>query len=566
MMQELRDGAARAAALSAAADLPAPDPVPTVSYTSAGNTLIIGASGDVLAWAQQLAGTLAVSVLLTDGEAPGGAALAARGYTVFRGSAVAVSGWLGAFTVNWREAGAGLALREQRFDLILDLSSTPLIAAHRGPPGYFAPGMSDTARADAARQLAQMVGEFEKPKYFRYKEKLCAHSRNRQAGCNACIDVCSARAIEGAGDRIKVNPYLCAGCGACTTVCPSGALGYAYPGTPYTGSRLQAVLATYASEGGIDPVILFHGLDDGSAMVAELEQASGAGGEPGQAPYAGGMPPRVIPLQLHHVASTGIDVWLGAVAYGASGVAVVVSEREAPQYGAALAAQMTIAQTILSALGYAGVHFQLIRADTAEQLGSALQLAPRGAAPQQRASFHLAADKRNTIDLALAHLYRNAPHKGKVGHVALPAGAPFGAIAVDTARCSLCMACVGACPESALMDSPSAPQLRFVEKNCVQCGLCVETCPEDAITLVPRMSFADTWNQAVLLNETEPFRCIRCNKPFGTVLMIQNMLGKLSQHSAFSGNLDRIRMCGDCRVIDMMQPQREVAIVPLKRR
>jgi Fe-S-cluster-containing hydrogenase component 2 len=116
------------------------------------------------------------------------------------------------------------------------------------------------------------------------------------------------------------------------------------------------------------------------------------------------------------------------------------------------------------------------------------------------------------------------------------------------------------------MDNQNAPQLRFVEKNCIQCGLCANTCPEDAITLVPRMSFADTRNQAVLLNETEPFCCIRCNKPFGTLLMIQNMLGKLAQHSAFSGNLDRIRMCGDCRVIDMMQPQREVAITEHKRR
>ena len=47
------------------------------------------------------------------------------------------------------------------------------------------------------------------------------------------------------------------------------------------------------------------------------------------------------------------------------------------------------------------------------------------------------------------------------------------------------------------MDSDAAPQLRFVEKNCVQCGLCANTCPEDAITLAPRMSFADTWNKAV---------------------------------------------------------------------
>jgi Fe-S-cluster-containing hydrogenase component 2 len=115
------------------------------------------------------------------------------------------------------------------------------------------------------------------------------------------------------------------------------------------------------------------------------------------------------------------------------------------------------------------------------------------------------------------------------------------------------MSCVGACPSSALMDSDAAPQLRFVEKNCVQCGLCANTCPEDAITLAPRMSFADTCNKVVLLNETEPFCCVRCSKPFGTLLMIRSMLDKLSQHSAFAGNLDRIRMCGDCRVIDMMQ-------------
>jgi hypothetical protein len=48
--------------------------------------------------------------------------------------------------------------------------------------------------------------------------------------------------------------------------------------------------------------------------------------------------------------------------------------------------------------------------------------------------------------------------------------------------------------------------------------------------------------------------------------MIENMLSKLSQHAAFAGNLDRMRMCGDCRVIDMMQPQEEVTVTQLRRR
>lgn len=541
-VQEHRNAAAREAALAVAMP-PPPDSLHTVTYTSSGKTLIVGSADLALKCADQLCGVLPVTVLLT-GPVTGGAAPALRSYDVWRCSDVQVSGWLGEFDARWLDAGRGVLRREARFDLVLDLSAAPLLAAHQKPHGYFAPGAGEADVADAIEQLAQMIGEFEKPKYFRYKERLCAHSRNRQTGCTACIDICSASAIASAGDLVRVNPYLCAGCGACTTVCPTGAMAYAYPGAPYTGDRLRTVLASYVREGGLDPVILFHGAGQGAALVSQLDPDKIEGA-------SRGLPSRVIPMQLHHMASTGIDVWLSAIAYGASGIAILVTDEEAPQYATALEDQMGMAQEILTALGYAGVHFQLVHARDPAQLGEALAAAPAGVAPLQPAAFHLAQDKRNALDMALDHLYRHATLKPV--HVPLPPTSPFGAILVDKARCTLCMSCVGACPSSALMDSDAVPQLRFVEKNCVQCGLCANTCPEDAISLAPRMSFADTWNKAVLLNETEPFCCIRCNKPFGTLLMIQSMLGKLSQHSAFQGNLDRIRMCGDCRVIDMMQ-------------
>jgi hypothetical protein len=76
------------------------------------------------------------------------------------------------------------------------------------------------------------------------------------------------------------------------------------------------------------------------------------------------------------------------------------------------------------------------------------------------------------------------------------------------------------------------------------------------------MSFAETRNQPVMLHGSQPFDCIRCHKPFGSLQMIENMLSKLAQHAAFAGNLDRIRMCGDCRVIDMMQSQQEAQVTP----
>lgn len=554
---------ARTAALLADGALPPPDPVSSVTYASSGRTLVIGRAADAMPLAALLSPRLSVSVLL-DADADGamaGVAPEAYGFPVHAGRDVRIAGWLGAFEASWQSAdepGGNAPAHEggsSTFDLVLDLSPQPLLTQHQPPQGYFAPGDAPAAQMDAALQLAQLVGEFEKPKYFHYKERLCAHSRNRISGCNACIDVCSTRAIAGAGDRVRVEPHLCMGCGACTTVCPSGALAYAWPDAPHLGRRLKTMLAAFAAAGGSQPVILIHSAGRGSVLLREMAHRARSGGPPE-------MPVRLLPLEVHHTASVGIDLWLAAIAYGACGIAVLATDEEAPQYLDALEGQMAIAQTILSGLGYGGVHCRLLQAATPEALQGALQRALLGESPSQPASFHVAADKRNALDFALEHLHRHAPLPQE--QVALPAGAPFGAVVVDTAACTLCMSCVGACPESALMDSQNAPQLRFVEKNCVQCGLCEKTCPEQAISLAPRISFAAAAKTAVVLNESQPFCCIRCGKPFGTLQMINAMLTKLSAHGAFSGNPERLKMCGDCRVVDMMTGQAQTRIIELK--
>jgi ferredoxin len=151
-----------------------------------------------------------------------------------------------------------------------------------------------------------------------------------------------------------------------------------------------------------------------------------------------------------------------------------------------------------------------------------------------------------------------------VDEIALPAGAPFGEIRVDAAKCTMCMACVGACPESALMDGVDQPLLKFVERNCVQCGLCSATCPEGAIALSPRLLLSAQVREARVLNRTEPFHCVTCGKAFGTKQIVQSMVGRLAGHSMFAGDaLKRLQMCGDCRVLDMMSSKNEVSVLKL---
>jgi ferredoxin len=170
--------------------------------------------------------------------------------------------------------------------------------------------------------------------------------------------------------------------------------------------------------------------------------------------------------------------------------------------------------------------------------------------PVPAGNFLALGDKRGLIRLALAQLHKVAPSPQPIAK--LPPGAPFGAVEIDVAGCTLCLACVGACPTGALQDNPESPQLRFQESACVQCGLCKATCPENVITLTPRLNFTSAAMSAVVLKEEPPFHCVNCGKPFGTKSSIERIVERLGgKHSMFKedGRVRLIQMCEDCRVV-----------------
>lgn len=611
--QEAKSSGPKIAALLALADMPEAEPVPVVNYESQGRLFIVGPGSIALPWAEKLSASLDVSVLCT---VPADLPLV-RNYPIYTGVVTKLDGYLGKFSVDWdlqnpidpemcTRCGACVEVcpenaidlsfqidlskckshracvtacasigaisfdrkdraRNSEFDLILDLRSDPQMRMSQTPQGYYAPGKDPLDQALAVNQLLEMVGEFEKPKYFAYTEKICAHGRNGKVGCSACIDVCSTGAISslfksGQGS-VEVNPNLCMGCGACATACPSGAMRYNYPSVSHQGKELKTIAAVFTAEAkklnqAAAPSLLLHTLKVGSQMIDGLGRSAHV--LPKQFE---GLPAFVIPYGIEHIASTGLDLWLGALSYGFSEVVLLLSGDEDPSYRATLVEQSELANAILKAYGF-DERIQLIMTQSAEDLQTVSkvmgELRQRGSigAICTPASFGLSNQKRETIEAVLEHLQKQAKTPLPEAGVALPKSSLLGGLNINQDACTLCMSCVSSCPEGALLDNPDEPILSFIEKQCVQCGICVQTCPEQALSLNPRLQTVEQRKQRTTLNETQPFHCISCGKPFGTLKMVDLMLSKLGAHGAFAGAaMDRLKMCGDCRVVDMVKKE-----------
>jgi ferredoxin len=414
-----------------------------------------------------------------------------------------------------------------------------LFSAHELRGGYLRADPADRAAVERALfDAANLVGEFDKPRYIDFTDALCAHSRSRKTGCTRCLDVCPAGAIAPAGDHVAVDPYVCGGCGGCAAVCPTGAAAYTVPKAEALLAGLRALLVTYRKAGGQQPVVLVHDGDHGQPLIDALAR------------YGDGLPANVLPLCVNETTQTGIEAIVAAFSYGATGVQFLVRAR--PKHDlVALRRVIETSGAILTALGYGDGVVATIDTDDPDQLRAALDTVPAGNPSPRPSEFLPMGRKRSLVEAAFAELHGAAPTP--VDSVSLGAGAPFGGLDIDVAGCTLCLACVGACPTSALADNPERPMLRFSESLCVQCGLCAATCPEHVIKLVPQLDFAAWRSPPRVIKEEEPFLCIGCGKPFGTKSTIERVRRQLEgKHWMFSGpnasRIEALMKCETCRV------------------
>jgi ferredoxin len=556
-----KEAGPKMAALLAAASEPAPA-YPFVTLSSEGVILIHGRDETAIEAGRLLADHLDVTVMITK---PGQIAPPSKSpFPIVKGTIRNARGHLGAFELtiddyaaprpSSRDALVFDASRDgatSRCDLILDLSGgRPLFPAHDLRDGYLRADPRDpSAMLRAVLRARDLVGSFDKPKYVNFSAELCAHSRSGITGCHRCLDLCPTSAITPDGDHVRINAEVCAGCGQCAAACPTGAASYALPPADALLHKLRAMLLTYREAGGSTPVVLFHDGQHGGALIDALAR------------HGDGLPANVLPLAVNEVTQVGLEAIAAAFAYGAAGIRFLLRARPLHEV-AGLSQTLGMAGAILTGLGFSKAGFSghrvaTIETDDPDLLGKALRGIEPAPTVERPATFRTVGTRRELLRFALGELHRVAPAPADV--IALPVGAPLGTISVDVEGCTLCLACVSACPTGALRDDPDRPVLKFVEDACVQCGLCESTCPEKVITLKPQIDFRAARASAQIIKEEEPALCIRCNKPFGVKSTIDRIAAKLEgRHWMYpSGDkrLDAVRMCADCRLITMSEQQ-----------
>ena len=546
-------GPKAAALLAMAGERTAQTPIITLS--SQGVILVYGRDETAIEAGRQLADKLDVTVLLS--RPADIMPHRVWDFPVMQGTITSATGHLGAFELSVDDfaAPAPSSRSTLRFgasrdgavsqcDLILDLTGgTPLFPAHELRDGYLRADPRDRAAViEALMKAGDLVGEFDKPRYVDYAADLCAHSRSRIVGCTRCLDVCPTGAITPNGNHVAISAQICAGCGSCAAACPTGAAGYTLPSADLLLRHVRTLLLAYAQAGGRGATVLFHDSAHGSPLIDALAR------------YGTGLPAHVLPVAVNEITQLGIEAWTAPLAWGASAVRALGRAKQKHDT-AGLGRTLVIANLLSEALGYGSDRSAVIETDDPDALRAALDDIGPGVPSPKPATFAAVGRKRSVLESTMIELHRSAPAPVEV--VALPAGAPFGTLAVNVEGCTLCHSCVAACPTGALSDSPEKPALYFSESACVQCGLCAATCPEAVISLQPRFNF-QAWNAPRrLVKEEEPFHCIGCGAPFGTRSTVERIVAKLEgKHWMFSGanarRLDVVRMCDSCRVEAVM--------------
>ncbi|MEJ2177455.1 MAG: 4Fe-4S binding protein [Gammaproteobacteria bacterium] len=515
-----------------------PTPTTNVSYVASSRVLVIAGMQQGKEIESRLGDRIQVFIAV-----PASSSSSLDASNVWQVKELVLEGYLGRFTAaignevdsqdDVFDLGQAFGIQNGLFDHVVDCGEEALIKAAIKPPGYYFVGDDSNALDNALTQIPELIGEFEKPKFFDYNPDICAHGRSGIKGCNRCIEVCPTDAIISIGEQIEVNPHLCQGGGSCTSSCPSGAISYLYPKAEEQIELMRQIVRDLrAATGDLGISVLIYDNEHGAENLQKRQSE---------------LPEHIVPFAVEEIGAAGLDLLASSLAYGVRNLFIYAPASLPDQVRSSLSRDIGMLEQVLGQLNLTDYHIQLV-----DELEPVINSDAGSSKLERAVTFAPIGNKRGVIRSALQFLNEISPAPTEV--VSLPDGSIFGRVKLDLEACTLCMGCVSVCPGSALEAGGESPALKFIESNCLQCGICTSACPESALSLQPRfnMKTAEA-NRSAVLKEEEPFRCISCGKPFATHAMINRMTEKLKGHWMFETPeaVNRLRMCEDCRVADL---------------
>lgn len=347
--------------------------------------------------------------------------------------------------------------------------------------------------------------------YINYDSSICQYDKRREECCGKCAELCPSVAIlkDDEKRQLVFSQVDCVGCGDCVSVCPSGSLEF----TPLPSASFWALLDFYKGK----KILLV----DEKFTLENLEIS---------------LDKNVLPLVLN---STQLNETTLLALLQASGANIILCATR-------LSKGNEDAIALLNAIFERKFNKKAIFvAFDKESLEKALKECEfiddlRFDLPQHPML------KREHFAKRLLHIVEN----DDLGMVKSGEWVRYGQIKVDESRCTLCLACVGACNVGALVADSKDNSLKFNASLCTTCAYCIKSCAEPDTIALERSGIE--LNAAYFgfrtLASDELFACVECGKEFATKKAVERVASLMK--GKFAGDEKRLKTlycCAECK-------------------
>lgn len=349
-----------------------------------------------------------------------------------------------------------------------------------------------------------------------YQENACQYHHRREKHCTRCVNVCPTFGVGNNDSLMELvfSPIDCIACGACVGVCPTNCLEYQELPKEGLGEMIGLLRGQK---------VFLCNVKDYASLVSQNQV----------------LPDDFLPFVLPSLLMLNENDLLSIVQ--TSGYALAV-------YMPYLSAPMEFLNHITQQIYKQDSVFLIQAMESLAQISSHL--------PQMESYLYqnrYNKPYRESFAQRLQYMIKDEDYglaKSVPPTQNRKESVFYGALEVDTQKCTLCLSCVGACNVNALFARSDDFSLRFNASLCTTCGYCVSSCPENAMTLQKEgIRLNPKTFRSQELAKDEPFKCIECGKVFSTKKSIDKVLSMLgSVFANDSQKLRTIQCCPDCKV------------------